>query len=301
MVVTLFLVGGIMALAGLLGVGYGLAIEGLSFGSTTILGGSIGLAGGIIVIGLGATIRELRRLGRQLERAAPRPRPADVDGAVRGAGRGLPARPQPAATTRRSPDQRPVVPPQERAPAEPERMRPASPSSARDAEPPVVDEEDLVPLSPAGIGRTSPRLPTGLQDDGMVEPRFESPPSPRPPSRFDIPRAPEPERPKRNLFDTSWQSPGSASARAQPERRTPDPEPEPEPPVEEPAATKPDEPAPAPQEQPQPSPAAILKSGVIDGMAYTLYTDGSIEAQLPNGIMRFESIDELRSHLERNS
>jgi hypothetical protein len=71
--------------------------------------------------------------------------------------------------------------------------------------------------------------------------------------------------------------------------------------VEEPAATKPDEPAPAPQDQPQHAPAAILKSGVIDGMAYTLYTDGSIEAQLPNGIMRFESIDELRSHLEKNS
>jgi hypothetical protein len=35
-------------------------------------------------------------------------------------------------------------------------------------------------------------------------------------------------------------------------------------------------------------------------MAYTLYTDGSIEAQLPQGIVRFASIDELRAHLERN-
>jgi hypothetical protein len=48
----------------------------------------------------------------------------------------------------------------------------------------------------------------------------------------------------------------------------------------------------------EPRPIAILKSGVIDGMAYTLYTDGSIEAELPQGIMRFGSIDELRSHLE---
>ena len=45
----------------------------------------------------------------------------------------------------------------------------------------------------------------------------------------------------------------------------------------------------------------ILKSGVIDGMGYTLYTDGSIEAQLPSGIVRFESIEELRLHLEKNS
>jgi hypothetical protein len=48
-------------------------------------------------------------------------------------------------------------------------------------------------------------------------------------------------------------------------------------------------------------PAAILKSGVVDGMAYTLYADGSIEAQLPQGTVRFGSIAELRSHIENNS
>jgi hypothetical protein len=46
---------------------------------------------------------------------------------------------------------------------------------------------------------------------------------------------------------------------------------------------------------------AILKSGVVDGMAYTLYADGSIEAQLPQGTVRFGSIAELRSHIENNS
>jgi hypothetical protein len=48
-------------------------------------------------------------------------------------------------------------------------------------------------------------------------------------------------------------------------------------------------------------PAAILKSGVVDGMAYTLYADGSIEAQLPQGTVRFGSIAELRAHIENNS
>jgi hypothetical protein len=43
----------------------------------------------------------------------------------------------------------------------------------------------------------------------------------------------------------------------------------------------------------------ILKSGVIDGMAYTLYVDGSIEAELPRGTVRFGSLDELRDHLAR--
>ncbi|MGZ3410947.1 MAG: DUF308 domain-containing protein, partial [Xanthobacteraceae bacterium] len=72
------------------------------------------------------------------------------------------------------------------------------------------------------------------------------------------------------------------------------------------ALGEPEEAPPARQEpkldpRPDPKPVTILKSGVIDGMAYTLYTDGSIEAQLPQGTLRFESIDDLRAHLERNN
>jgi hypothetical protein len=48
---------------------------------------------------------------------------------------------------------------------------------------------------------------------------------------------------------------------------------------------------------PGPEPVRIFKSGVIDGMAYTLYTDGSIEAELPQGTVKFASIDELRAYL----
>jgi hypothetical protein len=48
-------------------------------------------------------------------------------------------------------------------------------------------------------------------------------------------------------------------------------------------------------------PATVIKSGVVDGMAYSLYSDGSIEAQLPEGLMRFATIDELRAHLDRGS
>ena len=59
-------------------------------------------------------------------------------------------------------------------------------------------------------------------------------------------------------------------------------------------------------EDPSPaaSPAAaaavtVVKSGVVDGMAYSLYSDGSIEAQMPEGMMHFASIDELRAHLDQ--
>jgi hypothetical protein len=50
-----------------------------------------------------------------------------------------------------------------------------------------------------------------------------------------------------------------------------------------------------------PSQVTVLKSGVVDGMAYSLYSDGSIEAQMPEGMMRFASIDELRAHLDNRS
>jgi hypothetical protein len=45
-------------------------------------------------------------------------------------------------------------------------------------------------------------------------------------------------------------------------------------------------------------PVSVLKSGVVEGMPYTLYSDGSIEAQLPQGRLRFGSITELRHHIE---
>ncbi len=48
-------------------------------------------------------------------------------------------------------------------------------------------------------------------------------------------------------------------------------------------------------------PVSVLKSGVVEGMAYTLYSDGSIEAQLPQGTLRFGSITELRTHIEQSA
>ena len=65
----------------------------------------------------------------------------------------------------------------------------------------------------------------------------------------------------------------------------------------EPGPPPPPEPAPAVEQ----APVTVLKSGIVDGMAYSLYSDGSIEAQMPEGMMRFASIDELRAHLDQRS
>jgi hypothetical protein len=73
---------------------------------------------------------------------------------------------------------------------------------------------------------------------------------------------------------------------------------------EAPAPRKEEEPASeAKQAEPgeEPQAISILKSGIIDEMAYTLYSDGSIEAELPQGTMRFSSIAELRGYLEKST
>ncbi len=68
---------------------------------------------------------------------------------------------------------------------------------------------------------------------------------------------------------------------------------------------------PAPKSEPAPKPRApvpvtdtapvgpAVRSGIIGGMAYTLYADGSIEAEMPMGTMRFASIEDLRAHVSR--
>jgi hypothetical protein len=76
---------------------------------------------------------------------------------------------------------------------------------------------------------------------------------------------------------------------------------------EEPRVAPPAVPPPAPKPPVPPRPAkpvangtpetTVYKSGVIDGMAYTLFMDGSIEAELPQGKVKFASVDDLQKYL----
>ena len=67
-------------------------------------------------------------------------------------------------------------------------------------------------------------------------------------------------------------------------------------------------PPPAPVVRPAPKPPAqqngaastVYRSGVIDGMAYTLFMDGSIQAELPQGTVKFANIDDLQKYLLGN-
>jgi hypothetical protein len=150
-------------------------------------------------------------------------------------------------------------------------------------------------------------------------PQAEPAPRPAPTFEASLPDwrkpAPAPAEPPRtepaqpSYFDAMWKNeprtpPARPAETEAPRPRASEPFkwPEPEPPL----SAKPAEPEPASEfaqpaqeaEEP-PRAVAVLKSGVVDGMGYTLYVDGSIEAELPDGTLRFASINELRAHLEK--
>ena len=161
---------------------------------------------------------------------------------------------------------------------------------------------------------------------GRIAERFDMQPLPLPPvaavgredpaPRPARPAPPNGEAPKRPSL-LSWFGSASAPANGGPKPAAPEPA---EPPVdlgpltrvpEEPRVVVPPVAAPlpkpvAPPLRPPVKPAApaattpeatVYKSGVIDGMAYTLFMDGAIEAELPQGKVKFASIDELQAYL----
>jgi hypothetical protein len=192
-------------------------------------------------------------------------------------------------------------------------LRPKSKAAA--PEPAMMEVPDEAPLSPRPPMRPAfapPPLPAGA---AALEPKAWSPgrnergddakgvPPPLPRSE-QIPRALQGDDRAKDpaMFDMVWPSrpaPQPASEQAKREAK-PDTLPSPAAPPpsmrEDAAAAKRAE---APLTPSQDRGPAILKSGVIDGMPYTLYVDGSIEAELPQGTVKFASVDALRAHLEK--
>jgi hypothetical protein len=112
----------------------------------------------------------------------------------------------------------------------------------------------------------------------------------RPPPSASPPPAPEAAESPPATFEDAWPKPerGRSGEAPPPPRRARTPSAYAD--ANGAAAVPPREAAPQ---------VTVLKSGVVDGMAYSLYSDGSIEAQMPEGMMRFASIDELRAHLDQ--
>lgn len=272
-----FLIVGICAfLAGLLAIIFGLTIREFSLGGTLIISGTIGVCSGMLLVGLHLVLLELKGIARRLAGVvAPsevRVRPVLPGLAVPGAVAPEPVPPSPPSAS---------PPPWQSEAAARERPRVEAVQEPEAPTPSPAQETSrrrnllFASTSRKERERTDAKTAEGAPPQPPAEPS-QAPDTP--PASFDA-AWPKPDRvrPPEPLAASRRPPPRSTSVLAE---AAPPPAPEPPPPVE-------------------PAPVTVLKSGVVDGMAYSLYSDGSIEAQMPEGMMRFASIDELRAHLDQ--
>ena len=272
----LYGLGGVALIGGVALAGFGIPVSEFSFGNTLIMSGATVGACGLIVIALAAVTAQLQQLNDILGHGAATPSAHEPFGTHAEAAEPNPFEPR-----------GPVTPP--------EFPMPAAPTLRNPDEPPQVDEEEAS-LSPEQLASVPPAAEPAKPAErsfgaGWPRPRpapVEPPSEPRPRSTFFDSMWP----PENKMLDRSGEEEAAESHRDEAE----EPEAPPAPEFAEAAS-----PPPAAQaEAPKPRAIAILKSGVVDGMSYTLYVDGSIEAELPQGTLRFASIHELRAHLEKN-
>jgi hypothetical protein len=326
----------LMALAVVLtaaGVGmvvFGIPINAFSLGNTLIVSGTTAICGGLILVALAVAYRQLRRIADALTRAGPRvPRPLDLadpyaPGSLRSSGPPtaripLPREGEAPGAEQRTPDA-PYHP--ESRPAyrtEPEHASELRTEFGTEARQP--EWSDHHPERRVDVRRETRFLPREQRaEDRYVQPPARSSPSDYASerqrarsSRNEIgeepeavhsagraPRLPLPPsiaavfgpRPSGERAENFGEPEADAAGREDPGQAAPTFEPA------APAAG----PESVPEEEPEEANAgAVLKSGVVDGLAYTLYADGSIAAELPEGRRRFASINELRTHLEQSS
>jgi hypothetical protein len=292
---VLFVLGLAAAAAGVLMIGFGIPINEFSLGNTLIIAGTTALASGLVVLGLSVVARQLAKIAEILlsRPATPVPsRSSDMMEPAGGGGMRMPnprqAMPAEAAPPPRAPAPAPVgFDPAEDLP-------PPPPPSPAPASRPRIPGFGSAPQPPAAEPNPPQRNWRPPGRPGAAEPARQEPslgaPTPGAPAR----PAPAPEV----NFDTVWPAP-----ERRPDRIEPSADLRSEPPLAPAPRLNGDatRPAPSAPAAPENAPVSVLKSGVVDGMAYTLYTDGSIEAELAQGVVRFGSIEELRNHLEKGA
>lgn len=286
MTLALLIAGIFAVVAGLLSILFGFSVREFSLGSPLIISGTIAVCSGMLLVGLYVVVGELKSIARRLAGAvAPsevRVRPVLPGLAVSGAAAPEPTSGSAARTEPPPPPPAAGPPPWQSEAAARERPRVEVPPEPEAPTPPAAPEAPrrrnllFASTSRKERERAEAKATEGAPPQLPLEPSeaLDSPPA----SFDDAWPKPERMRPPEPPAALRRQPPRSPSTFAE---AAPPPAPEPTPPA---------------VEQP---PVTVLKSGIVDGMAYSLYSDGSIEAQMPEGMMRFASIDELRAHLDQ--
>lgn len=287
MYLLLLVFGGVLSAAGIVLAAAGVSLHDRTFDTTIVTPGVVAVVGGFLLIGLGLALRVLQRIEqalalRQVALADSSREPAQI--------------PLPKLASHPL-----TVPPAVLAEEKRVENLPGQPPALVRLETARVVEETELSLSPAVV----PPLPTSVdiavaeaekartakQKNGAVPGRL----APRLDVNLRSPGATS--RPAGPSFDALWPKGPRPIRAAPPELAQAAAVPAAEPEATEPVQTLAPDAAAAPSSEP----VSVLKSGVVDGMAYTLYSDGSIEAQLPQGMLRFGSITELRNHIEQSA
>ncbi len=303
MYLLLLVFGGVLTAAGIVLAAFSVSIHEHTFDTSIMTPGVVAAVGGLLLLGLGLTLRLLARIERALAaRPMQRAEPA------------LTAQPEPALLHSPNPTVQPTqtqtvaaaIAPLASAGEKP--VQYAAKKSAPETSPLIARLEASRALAATEIPhpddaatpfRTSVDIAVAQVDKVQAAKRRNGASSPRIAPRLEIGARPPAvgERPPGPSFEALWPK-ASRVVPASPApvqvATTPAPEPD----------LMPDTAAEAAQAATTVGAAdsvSVLKSGVVDGMAYTLYSDGSIEAQLPQGTLRFGSITELRSHIEQSA
>jgi hypothetical protein len=288
----LLVLGILLSAAGGALIAFAILINELPGATTQIFAGTVAVVGGLVLVGLSAVVSELARitaalkgaqtvaqLTRFADRAVAEANARDAIKETAKASEGTAVATAAAAIAPQTPSSpaladvsasaierlRASIPRSDKAPAEAENVVPLSPNGQHVAAHVVAAHAAHVEAMPRSAGAAAVET---------REPNLDFLFRPRPPRSNSQPP-----------FESLWPTRPAPPADVQQEV------------ARVPAAPH----AAAVAEAQEPAPprsATILKSGVVDGMAYTLYADGSIEAQLPQGTVRFGSIAELRSHIE---
>jgi hypothetical protein len=268
MVVLLLLLGIIAVAAGVFGLGLGVPVKDSTFGAAVLVSSSVVIIGGFILMGLAAAVSELRRVLQVGMRQMRLPERFEAE-------RGQPRRTEPQLGVPGGNSGGPssadaaVIPTRFDAPEAMERPR----QPAREERPPFDAGMARRPAAPppsqpaAGAGAEPRRAPAAPAPERLDAIR---PSEHRKTDRPDTVSAPEPQ-----AGATLSAGTGAGDVKS--------------PPL-------------SPAEAAGPAtirPVRVLKSGQINDVAYTLFSDGSIETQTPGGTLHFRSIDEFRRHLEK--
>jgi hypothetical protein len=304
MYLVLLVFGAVLTAAGIVLTASGVSLHDHAFDASIVTPGIVAAVGGLLLVGLGYGLRVLRRIEQSL---ASRPASA-MPRASRPGESAEPSLLSERPSERISPAVKPA--PRLATPAVAAAAPPASEKRADDLPKRnsfasrfevsrLVEETELSPKAPSLFASTS-------GDESVTEvdrARLARSSAARTTPRLDMSlRAPAvTERPAGPTFDALWPKGPNANPGYNPSpMRAAPPVPKPVEPVDEPEQDS--EPAlEAPQVIDTNGAVSVLKSGVVDGMAYTLYSDGSIEAELPQGTLRFGSITELRNHIEQSA